>query len=198
MNIEQYIESGILQDYCLGLLTYAERAQVELVCELNPTVKDELILLQRGLEKFVVENPIWNKAALKKKIWNTLNNIQTEENRDINHLPLINKYSDHNNWLSIVRPLLPAQLDEDTYMSVIRGTEQVTQLVTMSVIGHLEEIHEDIYESFLILEGECVCQIGDKFIEMKAGGYIEIPLYTKHNVKVLSPHIIAIVQRVAV
>ena len=198
MNTEEYISSGILQDYCLGVLTNDEKTAVERVCEANTELRAELINLQHGLEKYVVENPIWRKAALKSKIWDTINNINTEEQKNINKLPLINKYSDHNNWLSIVKPLLPSKLEEETFISVLQGNEKVTQLVTMSIIGHHEETHDDMYESFLILEGECICQIGDKFIPLKAGGFIEIPLYETHNVKVLSPYIVAVMQRIAV
>ena len=198
MSTQDHISGDILHDYCLGLLTAEERTMVEQICAKQPAVKSELMNIQQALEKYATEHPVWRKAAMKQRIWDVINNMTTEEQKDINNLPLINKYADHNNWIKIAGHLVPDVLDEDTSTTLLRATDKVTQLVIKSVIGHPEEIHNDIHESFLILEGECVCQIGDEFIEMKAGGYIEIPLYTKHNVKVLSPYIVAVVQRIAV
>ncbi|PQJ12389.1 hypothetical protein CJD36_001165 [Flavipsychrobacter stenotrophus] len=198
MNIEDSLNQGLLQDYCLGLLTDPEKEMVEGMVKLYPEVKSALLAMQQGLDNYVVEKPIWRKAALRNKIWETLDNINTEEKKDINNLPLINKYSDHKKWLEMVAPMLPATLEEDTFLSPIQANEHVVQLVTKSITGHAEEIHTDMIESFLILEGDCICQIGDNFTQLTAGGFIEIPLFEKHNVKVLSPYIVAIVQRIAV
>lgn len=198
MNIEDSMNKGLLQDYCLGLLTNSEKEVVEGMVRLYPEVKAALLAMQQGIESYVVEKPIWRKAALRNQIWETLENINTEERKDINNLPLINKYSNHQTWLELVKPMLPEQLTEETFLAPIQSNEHVLQLVTKSIIGHPEEIHTDIIESFLILEGECICQIGDQFIPLTAGGFIEIPLYQKHNVKVLSPFIVAVVQRIAV
>lgn len=198
MNIEDSLNQGLLQDYCLGLLADPEKEMVEGMVKLYPEVKAALLAMQQGLENYVVEKPIWRKGAMRNKIWETLENIKTEEKKDINDLPLINKYSDHKIWLEMVAPMLPARLEEDTFLAPIQANEHVLQLVTKSIIGHPEEIHTDMIESFLILEGDCICQIGDKFIPLTAGGFIEIPLFEKHNVKVLSPYIVAVVQRIAV
>ncbi len=198
MNIEDSMNQGLLQDYCLGLLSATEREMVEEMVRQNPDVKAALIAMQQGIENYVVENPIWRKAAMRNKIWETLENINSEEKKDIQDLPLINKYSDHRTWLEMVSPMLPATLEEETFLMPIRSNEHVLQLVTKSTAGHPEEIHTDMIESFLILEGECICSIGDKLVPLQAGGFVEIPLYEKHNVKVLSPYIVAIVQRIAV
>lgn len=198
MNMEDYIAQGMLQDYCLGLLTEDKMAEVEAMCHQHAEVKTALLAMQQGIEGYVTEQPIWRKAALKNNIWNTLNNITTEENIDINNLPLINKYSDHKAWLKVIQPLVPAKLEEETFLTMIQANERVVQLATKSTFGHLEEIHTDMIESFLILEGDCICRIGDNLIPLTAGGFIEIPLHEVHNVKVTSPYIVAVVQRIAV
>jgi quercetin dioxygenase-like cupin family protein len=61
-----------------------------------------------------------------------------------------------------------------------------------------EESHEEVFESLLILKGECECTIGTETIQMQAGDYIDIPLHIPHNVKVLSPYVVAILQHKAV
>ena len=61
-----------------------------------------------------------------------------------------------------------------------------------------DEVHEHEQESFLVLEGECECHIGDTVYRLGPGGFIEIPLHLNHNVRVLSPYVVAVLQHIAV
>lgn len=198
MNIPDYIDSGVLEDYCLGVLNTEQMAEVELLCAQHPELKQELVRLQTGLENYVAEKPVWSKAAMKDRIWETLSNIDMEEKAAPGNFPVINKYSDHNNWLKIVEPFRPKNFREGMVTKVMNHKDNVTHILMVSYIDHEEEVHDDLKESFIILEGECECNIDGKITHLSAGGYLEIPLYAKHNVKVLSPCVVAVVQRIAV
>ena len=198
MNIPDYIESGVLADYCLGVLNTEQMAEVELLCAGHPELKHELTRLQNSLENYVAEKPVWRKAAMKERIWDMLSNIDVEEKAIPGNFPVINKYSDHKNWLKIVEPFRPADFREGMFTKVMNHNEQVTHILMMSYEDDVEEIHTDLKESFIILEGECECYIDGEVTRLSAGGYLEIPLHAKHNVKVLSPYVVAVVQRIAV
>ncbi len=198
MDISTYIESGILQDYCLGVLTGAEKESVEDICRQHPEVLEALTQLQVAFETLVTDRPVWAKSAMKSRIWDTINNVNIEEQQDPARLPTINKYSDHYNWLGIVGNLLPKQFRPGRFCKVIRDDGGVIQLLVKSSTDFEEEMHGDLRESFIVLEGECECTIGNSVISLKPGGYIEIPLHVAHNVKLLTPTITAIIQRVAV
>ncbi len=79
MNIEEYISSGILMDYCLGLITEEERNKVELVCKEFPEIAAELSLLQNGLQQYAIKKTSWKKEGLKKKIWDTIDKTNKED-----------------------------------------------------------------------------------------------------------------------
>jgi SRSO17 transposase len=79
MNIEDYIKSGILMDYCLELVTEEERKKVEQLCKEHPEIATELISMQNGLERYAVKKTTWKKEELKKKIWETIDKINKEE-----------------------------------------------------------------------------------------------------------------------
>ncbi len=79
MNIEECIKSGILMDFCLGLVTEDEREKVELLCTKYPEIAKELRLLQNGLEQYAVKKTTWKKEGLKNKIWDTIDKINKEE-----------------------------------------------------------------------------------------------------------------------
>jgi division protein CdvB (Snf7/Vps24/ESCRT-III family) len=75
MNIGEYINSGVLMDYCLGLLTADEKKEVEKLGKVHPEIANELQQLQSGLEQYAIKKTTWNKEALKNKIWETIDKI---------------------------------------------------------------------------------------------------------------------------
>jgi len=198
MNIQEYIDSGILYDYSIGLLSDTEKTAVEQVCARHPEIKTELLSLQQSLESYVVETAVWPAAALQESIWSTLDNINKEKTGNLSDLPVVNKYSDHNNWKRIVMPFMPKEMKEDRIIKTIRQSGGVTQMLVVSKTDVEEEVHELEHESFIILEGECECYVGDNIYRLGPGGFLEIPLHASHNVKVLSPHVVAVLQHIAV
>lgn len=78
MIVAEIIESGILMDYCLGLVTEEERNKVDLLCKEYPEIDAELRLLQNGLEKYAVKKTTWKKEGLKNKIWEAIDKINKD------------------------------------------------------------------------------------------------------------------------
>jgi len=198
MNVQEYIDSGILYDYSIGALSQKEKAAVDRICALHPEVKAELQHLQQALEQNAKETATWPAAELQETIWNTLENINKEKAGNLSDLPVVNKYSDYNNWKRLVHPFMPKEIKEDRIIKTIRQSGGVTQMLIISKTDVEEETHSDERESFIILEGECECHIGDNVYKLGPGGFLEIPMHISHNVKVLSPYVVAVLQHIAV
>ena len=198
MNVQEYIESGVLHDYCMNVLSDRERAKVEKMCIRHACVQEELLHMQKSLENFTRNTTRWPSAEIKESIWHALENINKEKIGDLFDLPVISKYSDHRHWKRIVKPFLPEELKHDRVINTIREYGGIKQMLIISRTDVEEETHENERESFIILEGECECYIGNKVIHLSQGGFIEIPMFTQHNVKVLTPHVMAVLQHVAV
>ena len=197
VNTEEYINSGILHEYCMNSLSENERIKVEQVCAQYPEVRDELQQMQQVLEKFAQSVGKKPASEVQQTIWGTLENINKEKAGDLNDLPLINKYSDHNNWKRIVKSLIPAQVPDERLMLPLRNLNGLLQVLVISKTDVDDEVHEHERESFLVLEGECECHVGNDTFRLGPGGFLEIPLYKSHNVKVLSPYVVAVLQHVA-
>lgn len=75
MNIGDYITSGILQDYCLGMLTAEEERKVETMCHDYPDVAKELQLLQLSLDKYVANDTIGYRYELRLKVWEAVKKL---------------------------------------------------------------------------------------------------------------------------
>lgn len=184
MNLKPYIESGILELYVLNSLSNDERRGVERMLAMYPELKQELDAIESALESYAKVASVKPPDYLKERIIDSL-------------FPLINCFADYKNWLPLLKGLEEFPLGEDgRYLKILRQDQHVTQMLIVSNTDIEEEIHEDEYESFLVLEGECKCKIGDKLTFMGAGDYMEIPLHETHEVELLSKRVVAILQRI--
>ncbi len=78
MIAREYIASGILHDYCLGLLSEDKESEVNAMCFEYAEVAQALQLLRKALEKYAGSDKILLRAELRKVIWEALNNWQVE------------------------------------------------------------------------------------------------------------------------
>lgn len=77
MNIKEYISSGILEDYVMGLVSEQDAREVERMAELHPEIREEIKTIQTALENYAGKYKIAPSPSLKKKIWA---GIQKQEN----------------------------------------------------------------------------------------------------------------------
>jgi mannose-6-phosphate isomerase-like protein (cupin superfamily) len=193
MDIQRYIESGVLEEYCLGLLGEADQAYLIQMTMLYPEIKEELTAIELAMERWSASTAIEPAPGLKKKIMAELgfDNITP---LDKNGLPVINKHADHQTWLKTLDHLIPAAPSEDFLCIEIRKDNNFQQMLVVTKMNVPEEEHEDYLESFFILKGQCECTVGNEFYKLEAGDFLEIPLHVKHNILVTSPYIVAILQ----
>lgn len=82
MNTKEYIESGILESYVLGVATAGESAEVERLALEYPAIRQELDAIRDSLETYALQYEKEPPAFLKNKIMESLFNEHTiVENR---------------------------------------------------------------------------------------------------------------------
>lgn len=79
MNIDNYITSGVLQDYLFGLLTDEEERKVELICHQYPRIAAELADFRKTMELYTQTAKPFKKAALRKATWEKVEQIWKED-----------------------------------------------------------------------------------------------------------------------
>jgi mannose-6-phosphate isomerase-like protein (cupin superfamily) len=194
MDHSTKILPGDIESYCLGLLTEEENRTIAEQAAKHVDVKAEIDNFTSLLEHHVILNAIQPPGDLKNKILTSLGNLKLEEAANIDLLPLVNKYSDHNNWLKIVQPLLPKEQPTGMFVKELRNDSKVSQILMWAAVDYPDEVHHDEEECFIVLKGRCRCFVGDRTVELGPGDFLDIPLHVHHNVEVLEP-VIAIVQR---
>lgn len=106
MNIQEYIESGILESYLLGTTNPEESAEVERLAEEYPAIQMELMDLQGTLENYALQFEQEPPIALKSRVMEALtkesnNHWQTNENvfvKEENNIKPLNVPSKNTSW----------------------------------------------------------------------------------------------------
>ena len=196
MDINEILENGLIEGYVLGLLDPEETALVESSITKYPQLRAEMRAVEDALQTYLTLD---TSRLIKEKLKAKLDFVDQERQRlEKGEFHFINKNSDASLWLEKVKPLLPDSQPDSFFITTLRDDDQ-GELFLIKTFTHVDnETHEDEMESFMILEGTCTCYVGDKIYDLSAGDYLEVPLQTNHDVKITSPYVIAIMQRLKV
>nr|WP_294944191.1 cupin domain-containing protein [uncultured Mucilaginibacter sp.] len=193
MKANEYINSGNLEEYCFDMFNPERQQEIAGLASLHPEIKKELNEIELVIEKFAMSQAVEPRPELRERLFGALG-FHDDEILDINNLPATNKYSDYTQWLKAVEHLIPAEPFEDFFAEVLQSNEHIAQMLVVTKLNVPEETHQDIAESFFILKGQCACTVGNEVFTLNAGDYLDIPLHINHDVKILSPYVIAILQ----
>ena len=73
MNIQAYIESGILEEYVLGSVSSQEKQEVECMSHIYPEIKEELMRTESALEQYALKHQTPPPASLKETLFAQMN-----------------------------------------------------------------------------------------------------------------------------
>ncbi|MBC8082528.1 MAG: anti-sigma factor [Hymenobacter sp.] len=68
MDTQQYIESGILEEYALGILSETEYAEVERLAAIHPTIRHELDAIILGLDAYAEVHALAPPSAMRERV----------------------------------------------------------------------------------------------------------------------------------
>lgn len=188
-EIKNYIDSGIIERYVLGMTSAEEQKEIEILGEIHPEIKEAIANFSNDLELQAQENAVEPPLTIKPMVMASLDYIdRLSKGEPITFPPLLNEAStikDYAVWLDRYDMVLSPNF-KDIYAKIIGYTPQVTTAIVWIKEMTPPEVHDDEHERFLIVEGTCSITIGDNSHQLIAGDYLAIPLYTEHYVKVTS------------
>jgi mannose-6-phosphate isomerase-like protein (cupin superfamily) len=193
VNISDYINSGILEQHCFDIFDEKRGQEITALRLVHPEIDHELNEIEDTIFQMAKSHAITPAPHLKQSIWRALGFL-SEGKLDIGNLPPTDKNSSDTAWLNTVAHLLPAEPYEDFFSALLRQDAHIAQTLVVTRMNVPEEIHEEVAESFFILHGQCACTVGGDVFILNAGDHLEIPLHINHDIKILSPYVIAILQ----
>jgi mannose-6-phosphate isomerase-like protein (cupin superfamily) len=191
MDIKAYINSGNLEQYCFELSNTMLGNEVGALRLTYPDVHQELNAIEIAIEQLAMNQALAPPPQLKNRV---LAALYRDDIISLNNLPPTNKYSNYESWLKAVEHLIPAEPFEDFFAHILQQNEKLAQTLVITKLNVPEEVHEVISESFFILKGSCACTVGNEVFTLNAGDHLNIPLHTNHDIKILSPYVVAILQ----
>ena len=194
MDVKQYIESGILEEYCMGHLSEGDEAYLTQMLMLYPEIKEELAEIELAIERLALAAAITPHSRLKKRILSAIDFDDTSVLLDIARMPAVDEFANYKSWLKTLDHLIPSNPQEDFFAEMIRTDESYQQLLIVTKNDVPEEEHQEFIESFFILKGQCECTVDNKLFKLNPGDFLEIPLNVTHDIKIVSPYVVGILQ----
>lgn len=202
VNINDYIRSGMIESYVLGLATDEEAKEVEAMAASHDEVRAAIDEFSKILEQQVMSDTVAPNQLMKPMLMATINYIdRMQKGEPIGFPPMLHggsKITDYWEWLTREDMTLPPDF-KDIYVRIIGHTSKVTTAIVWIKDMAPEEVHANEIEKFLIVEGSCEIIIEKDVHQLATGDFFEIPLFKSHTVKVTSDiPCKVILQRVAV
>ncbi len=144
---------------------------------------------------FAAAHSVEPPAALRHTILAKIKGLNAQsanhQQLDVNALPLLNEESKWLEWSEAVAGIEPPADFEDIHMHTLESNAQRDLFVIWVKEFVPEEVHHDLLESFMILEGSCVCYITDKagetrIVRLGEGDFITMQLEETHDIHVTS------------
>ncbi len=199
MNVEKFIASGILENYCMGFTTEAENAEVELCAGMYPQVQEELDHLRSVFESYVLSNKIEPSPRVKFAVMQSVYKQKAKQDQQYPPLIDMSEQTDHlAKWIAD-HPVPPPDAEFDNlFMRELPSTEFFTNFIVWAKAGHETEMHTDCNEYLYVIKGSCTMYFEDEVKSYTAGDIIVIPPHVNHNAVVTSEFpMMAFVQRQA-
>lgn len=197
MDIDAFIQSGILVNYCLGFCTPDEIHQIESLSEKYPSVKNEIAKLQGYFEEQLISNSLQPSPLVKRSVMLAV--YKQEAIVDQQYAPYIdNEVSIEilNDWVLINKIKAPAFDSDDICVIEMPSTDHVINFIVAARKGHAEEVHADFMEHLFIIQGSCMMNFDGYDCTYFSGDIISIKPQVKHSAVVTSEiPMLALVQR---
>jgi len=189
MNVTDYIQSGVLELYVLGMASSEEVREVEHMAGLYPEVKVEVdriteALMEQAEKSCPAPNP--TIGAFLAAVVDYTERLQAGEAPAFP--PALNKdsrISDFAQWLDHPDAVTPADF-EAFHARIIGYNPQYITAIAWLRYGAPPETHKREFERFLVLEGTCDITIDNTVHQLVPGDFLEIPLHLSHHVQVTS------------
>jgi len=188
-KISEYINSGVIESYVLGLATPSEVKELEEMAAANGEIRAAIDEFSQLLEQHCVSNTLEPDATIKPLLMATLNYIdRMEKGETMSFPPKLDegsKITDYNEWLTREDMSTPPDF-KDIHARIIGHTDEVTTAIVWIKDMAPAESHTNEFEKFLIVEGSCEIVVEKEVYQLVSGDFFAIPLFKSHMVKVTS------------
>lgn len=189
MNIENYISSGIIEMYVMGVLSDEESQEVRQLSSTYPEISAEIGRVSSTLENYARVNEKSPSPSVKPFLMATLDYMKRIETGEVPAVaPALNKETkavDFEKWLNRADMQAPEVYD-GSFAKIISHTPTCSTAIVWLKNGAPKETHDNQFESFFILEGSCDVIVNNEMFQLFPGDQFTVPLHSTHYIRVTS------------
>ena len=189
ITAKEYINSGILEMYVLGMTNPDETVEVIEMALKYPEISLEIDEISKALE-IDAENKMSEPSETVKPFIMAIVDYteRLKKGEAMTFPPLLSKESkiiDFEEWTNRADMVLPDDAG-NLFAKLIGHNAEATTAISWLKSHSPKEIHTAELERFLILEGSCDITFGNEVHSLVAGDFLAIPLHIEHSLKVTS------------
>ena len=190
MNLKAFIESGILEMYCMGLTSDEERRMVEQLAAEYPDVRTELEETEHLYLSYSKQQE--PGGIFKPHVWEAIE-------KAIILPPLLTETSDVGFWMEFTENVRSGFPERGPIRQLFLPGDQnlITYLVKADAGAIVEEMHDDSDEMLLMLQGSCSITTHGQTRIYHEGDLICIPKNTMHKAVSLTDNMLLVGQQIA-
>lgn len=164
----------------------------------QPDQEDSFLSAEQAedaLVQYAQAHALTPPAGLKDSIMERIRLLNAQQSAqqalDLNNLPFLDASSNWLEWQAAVADIQPPDEYEDIHMHTLESNEKRDLFVIWVKQFVPEEVHHDLLESFMILEGSCECYITNEVgetrtVRLGAGEFITMQLGETHDIHITS------------
>jgi mannose-6-phosphate isomerase-like protein (cupin superfamily) len=186
-NPDDYMNSGMLELFVMGMLTKEESIEVETMAALHPEIRDEIAVIEDAQEEMAKLAALHPPSRVKTKLLNAIEEVESQTKLAGNP-PFLSRHSkveDFNPWVKNPDNVAPKEYEDPFFIPLVMTAEETIALVWIRE-NIPSEVHTDVIEKLFILEGSCDVEFGGQVYSLKAGDFLRIPLHVAHKVTITS------------
>ena len=186
--IRDFLESGIIEMYCMGIVSDEEKMLVETFARNHKEVQDEIDAVHKTLQNYALAEEKSPAHSLKEKIMAAILPPLLKENHELKI------------WMNYLKEnaiSTTQKFDQLLVMDLPSSEKQITYLAWAKKGIELEESHESEDEYLLMLAGSCSFTFNGITQFYYKGDTVFIPKNTIHKAVAMSSDMLLLGQRIA-
>ena len=193
MSVQDYIDSGILEQYTLGQLSPDEEHEVLRMAQEHPEIASELEAVADTLESYALQQAIKPPAEVRSSLLDKIAALKPK----IPILTAESRVEDYAKWLDHPRHQPPEDYD-NRHVSPFGQEENRTFMIVWWKREEEPHVHRKTTEIALVVEGTCNMILDGVITPHKAGDVVIMRPGCVHGITVTSETPMkAVVMRVA-
>lgn len=155
----------------------------------------EIQQTEDAILRFAAAHAVSPDPELKNKILDKIKSLNSNKNSreplNLDNLPILDDAANWMDWQEVVEGIHPPEHFDGIYLHSLESSPQRELFVAWVKEYVAEEVHTDLVESFILLEGTCECHITDahghaRVVRMSAGDFITMHTGETHDVIITS------------